>query len=140
LAPTSGDSTTTTSYIMPPKKATTTSSVLRTLDTNQGDEALLREARNQKRKTINLEIQDEELDLENNNLEAIQQQMEKRREKVLRLSKLQKRLTKQLKRCATLKCKISTTTRTRTMRVVIMTIFVVRHSISKIFSMTKPPH
>jgi hypothetical protein len=77
---------------MPPKKATTTSSVLRTLDTNQGDEALLREARNQKRKTINLEIQDEELDQENNNLEAIQQQMEKRIEKVLRLSKLKKKI------------------------------------------------
>jgi hypothetical protein len=44
---------------MPPKKAITTSSVLRTFDTNQGDEALLREARNQKRKAINLEPQDE---------------------------------------------------------------------------------
>jgi hypothetical protein len=35
------------------KKATTIGSILRTLDTNQGDEALLREVRNQKRKAIN---------------------------------------------------------------------------------------
>jgi hypothetical protein len=50
LVPTSDDSTTTTTtHIMQPKKATSTSSILRTLDTNQGDEALLREARNQKR-------------------------------------------------------------------------------------------
>jgi hypothetical protein len=52
LAPTSGDSTTTSTYIMPPKKATTTSFVPRTLDTNQGYGALLREARNQKRKAV----------------------------------------------------------------------------------------
>jgi hypothetical protein len=40
---------------MPLKKSTTISSILRTLDTNQGDEALLREARNQNRKAISLE-------------------------------------------------------------------------------------
>jgi hypothetical protein len=62
---------------MPPKKATTTSPILRTLDTNQGDEDLLREARNQKRKAIDLEPQDQELDQEINNLEAIHQQLEK---------------------------------------------------------------
>jgi hypothetical protein len=32
---------------MPLKKATTSSSILKNLDTNQGDEALLGEARNQ---------------------------------------------------------------------------------------------
>jgi hypothetical protein len=56
---------------MPPKKATTVGSVLRTLDTTQGGEALLRVARNQKRKAINLEPQDQELDEEVDNLEAI---------------------------------------------------------------------
>jgi hypothetical protein len=50
---------TTTTYIMPPKKAATTISVLRTLDTNQGDELLLREGRNKKRKAVNPEPQDE---------------------------------------------------------------------------------
>jgi hypothetical protein len=77
---------------MLPKKATTTSPILRTLDTNQGDEALLREARNQKRKAINPELEDQELGQEINNLEAIHQQLEKRREKVLHLSELQKKI------------------------------------------------
>jgi hypothetical protein len=88
---------TATTYIMPPKKAMTTSSVPRTLDTNQRDEALLREARNQKRKVVSLEPQDGELHQEINNLEAIHRQMEKRREKVLCLSELQQILMKQLK-------------------------------------------
>jgi predicted RNase H-like nuclease (RuvC/YqgF family) len=125
---------------MLPKKATATSSVLKTLGTNQGDEALLREARNQKRKVISPEQQDEELDQEINNLEAIHQQLEKRREKVFRPFELQKKIMKQLKRCVTLKRKISTTTRIRTMRVVTMTIFVRNHSTSKISSMMKLPH
>jgi hypothetical protein len=77
---------------MPLKKAITTGFVLRTLDTNQGDKALLTKVRNQKRKAINLEPQDQEPDQEINNLEAIHQQLEKRREKVLRLSKLQKKI------------------------------------------------
>jgi predicted RNase H-like nuclease (RuvC/YqgF family) len=128
---------TATTYIMLPNKATTTSSVPRTLDTNRRDEVLLREARNQKRKVVSLEPQDGELDQEINNLEAIHQQMEKCREKVLRLSKLQQRLMKQLKRYVTLKRKISTITRTRTMRAATMTIFVMSHSTSMIFSMTK---
>jgi hypothetical protein len=41
------------------------------LDPNQGDDVLLREARNQKRKVISPEPHDEELDQEINNLEAI---------------------------------------------------------------------
>jgi hypothetical protein len=64
---------TTTTYIMPPKKATTTSSILRTLDTNQSDKALLREATNQKRKPIRPKPQDDRFDQEINNLEAIHQ-------------------------------------------------------------------
>jgi hypothetical protein len=43
-----------------------------------------------KRKAINPGPQDDELDHEINNLEAIHQQVEKRREKTLRLSELQK--------------------------------------------------
>jgi hypothetical protein len=82
------------------------------LDTNQGDKALLlREAKNQKRKAIGPKQQDEELDQEINNLQAIHQQLEKRREKLFHPSELQKKLTKQLKRCVILKRKISTTTR-----------------------------
>jgi hypothetical protein len=77
---------------MPSKKATTTDSILRTLDTNQGDGALLREARNQNREAISLEPQDQELDQEIYNLEEIHQQLEKRWEKVLCLSKLQKKI------------------------------------------------
>jgi hypothetical protein len=68
--PTFGDSMTTTTYIMPLKKAMAINVVLRTLDPNQGDKAL-REARNQKRKAISLELQNEELDCEINDLKAI---------------------------------------------------------------------
>jgi hypothetical protein len=62
---------------------------------------LLREARSQKRKAASPTPQDEELDQEINNLEAIHQQVEKSREKMLRLSELQKRSTKQLRKCDT---------------------------------------
>jgi SMC interacting uncharacterized protein involved in chromosome segregation len=81
-----------TTHIMLPKKSMATDSILRTLDPNQGDGALIREARNQKRKAICLEPQGEELDREINDLEAIHQQMEKHREKMLCLSKLQKKI------------------------------------------------
>jgi hypothetical protein len=73
---------------MSPKKTAVIGSVLMTLDPNQGGEALLRKARNQKRKAISLEPQDKELDCEINNLDAIHQQMEKHKEKVLRLYEL----------------------------------------------------
>jgi hypothetical protein len=65
-----------------------TGAVLTPLDTNQGDEAILSEARMQKRKAISLEPQDHELDCEINNLKAIHQQVEKLREKMLHLSEL----------------------------------------------------
>jgi ABC-type Fe3+-citrate transport system substrate-binding protein len=74
------------------KKTTVPSSILRTLDTNQGDEALIREARNQKRKTNCLDPREEELDEEINNLEVIHHQIEKRKEKMLRLSELQRKI------------------------------------------------
>jgi hypothetical protein len=73
LAPTSGDSTTTSTHIMSPKKATTPSSILRTLDPNLGDEALIREAREQKRRSNSLEPREDELDEEINNLEVTHQ-------------------------------------------------------------------
>jgi hypothetical protein len=70
------------------KKSTGTGAVLMPLDPNQGEEALFREARNQKRKAINTDPRDNKLDREINNLEAIHQQVEKHKEKMLRLSKL----------------------------------------------------
>jgi hypothetical protein len=63
---------------MLPKKTTTLGDVLAPLDTNQ-DGILLREARSQKRKAISPTPQDEELDQEIRDLEAIHQQVEKRR-------------------------------------------------------------
>jgi hypothetical protein len=76
---------------MPPKKTTGPRAIFAPLDTNQ-DGLLLREARNQKRKAASPTPQDEELDQEISNLEAICQQVEKRRERMLRLSKLQKKI------------------------------------------------
>jgi hypothetical protein len=80
-----------TTFVMPPKKTTMPGVVLAPLDTNQ-DGILLREARNQKRKAASPTPQDEELDQEISNLEAIHQQVEKRREKMLHLSELQKKI------------------------------------------------
>jgi hypothetical protein len=75
---------------MPPKKAIAPGAALAPLNINQ--EGLpLREARNQKRKAISPTPQEEELDQEIRDLEAIQQ-VERRREKMLRLSELQKKI------------------------------------------------
>jgi hypothetical protein len=69
------------------KKAIALGAALALLDINQ--EALpLREAQNQKRKTISPTPEEEELDQEIRDLEAIHQQVEKRREKMLRLAEL----------------------------------------------------
>jgi hypothetical protein len=58
--------------IMPPKKTTTPGAALQPLDTNQ--EALsLREARSQKRKATSPTPQEEDLDQEIRDLEAIHQ-------------------------------------------------------------------
>jgi hypothetical protein len=76
---------------MPPKKAIELGASLALLDINQ--EGLpLREARNQKRKAISPTPEEEELDQEIRDLEAIHQQVEKRREKMLRLAELQKKI------------------------------------------------
>jgi hypothetical protein len=76
---------------MPPKKAIVLGAALAPLDINQ--EGLpLREARNHKMKAISPTPQEEELDQEIRDLEAIHQQVERRREKMLRLAKLQKKI------------------------------------------------
>jgi hypothetical protein len=76
---------------MPPKKAIAPGATLASLDINQ--EGLpLREARNQKRKAISPTPQEEKMDQEIRDLEAIHQQVERRREKMLQLSKLQKKI------------------------------------------------
>jgi hypothetical protein len=76
-----------TTFIMPPKKTTVAGAVLAALDTNQ-DGILLREAQSQKRKAASPAPQDEELDQKISNLEAIHQQVEKSRIKMLWLSEL----------------------------------------------------
>jgi hypothetical protein len=79
---------TTSAYNMPLKKITTTGSILGPIDPNQGNEALIREARNQKKKATIPPPWEEELDEETSNLELIHQQVEKHKEKMLRLSEL----------------------------------------------------
>jgi hypothetical protein len=74
---------------MPPKKTTVPGAALQPLDINQ---ETLREARNQKRKATNPTPQEEELDQEIRDLEAIHQQVQKKREKMLRLVNLQKKI------------------------------------------------
>jgi hypothetical protein len=76
---------------MPPKKAIASGATLQPLDTNQ--EALsLREARSQKRKATSPTPQEEELDQEIRDLEAMHQQVQRKREKMLRLPELQRKI------------------------------------------------
>jgi hypothetical protein len=77
----------TTTFVMPPKKTMMLGVVLAPLDTNK-DGLLQREARSQKRKATSPTPQVEELDQETRDLEAIHQQVERRREKMLRLAEL----------------------------------------------------
>jgi hypothetical protein len=76
---------------MPPKKTTALGAVQQPLDTNQ-ETLSLREARSQKRKATSLTPQEEELDQEIRDLEAIHQQVQRYREKMLRLAGLQKKI------------------------------------------------
>jgi hypothetical protein len=92
--PTSDDFMTTSTYTMPPKKAASISSILAPIDPNKGNKALIREERNQKNKSISSPPREEELDEEISNLEAIHHQVEKRREKMLRLLELQRKIDK----------------------------------------------
>jgi DNA repair exonuclease SbcCD ATPase subunit len=77
-------------FVMPPKKASSgLGAALQPLDVNQDT---LREVRTQKRKATSLTPQEEELDQEIRDLEAIHQQVHRKREKMLRLADLQKKI------------------------------------------------
>ena len=74
---------------MPPKKALGLGAALQPLDVNQDT---LCEARTQKRKATSPTPQEEELDQEIRDLEAIHQQVQRKKEKMLCLSDLQKKI------------------------------------------------
>jgi hypothetical protein len=75
---------------MPPKKTSSgLGAALQPLDVNQDT---LREAQTQKRKATSPTPQEEELDQEIRDLEAIHQQVERKREKMLHLCDLQKKI------------------------------------------------
>jgi hypothetical protein len=75
---------------MPPKKTSSgLGAALQPLDVNQD---MLCEAQTQKRKATSPTPQEEELDQEIRDLEAIHQRVERKREKMLRLSDLQKKI------------------------------------------------
>jgi hypothetical protein len=76
---------------MPPKKATVPGAALQPLETNQ-DTLSLREARSQKRKATSLTLHEEQIDQEIRDLEAIHQQVQRKKEKMLRLADLQKKI------------------------------------------------
>jgi hypothetical protein len=76
---------------MPPKKATVPGAALHPLDTNQ-ETLSLREARIQKTKATSPTPQEEELDQEIKDLEAIHHQVQRKREKMLRIAKLQRKI------------------------------------------------
>jgi hypothetical protein len=70
---------------MPPKKSSGLGAALQPLDVNQ---ETLREARSQKRKATSPTPLEEELDQEIRDLKAIHQQVQRKKEKMLRLSDL----------------------------------------------------
>jgi hypothetical protein len=85
---------------MPPKKTTVPGATLQPLDTNQ-ETLSLREARSQKRKATSPTPQKEELDHEIRDLEAIHHQVQRKREKMLRLAKLQRKIDEAAEKCTT---------------------------------------
>jgi hypothetical protein len=76
-------------FVMPLKKSSGLGAALHPLDVNQ---ETLREARSQKSKATSLTPQEEELDQEIRDLEAIHQQVQWKKEKMLRLADLQKKI------------------------------------------------
>jgi hypothetical protein len=74
---------------MPPKKASGLGAALQSLDINQDT---LREARSQKWKATSPTPREEELDQEIRDLKAIYQQVQRKKEKMLRLANLQKKI------------------------------------------------
>jgi hypothetical protein len=78
-------------FVIPPKKAIAPGAALQPLDINQ-EGLSLREARNQKRKATSLRPQEEELDQEIRDLEAIHQQVQRKREKMIWLVELRRKI------------------------------------------------
>jgi hypothetical protein len=76
-------------FVMPPKKASGQGATMQPLDVNQ---ETLHEARTQKRKATSPTPQEEELDQEIRDLEAIHQQVQRKKDKIFRLSELQKKI------------------------------------------------
>jgi hypothetical protein len=76
-------------FVMPPKKSSGLGAALQPLDVNQ---ETLPEARSQKRKATSPTAQEEELDQEIRDLEVIHQQVQRKKEKMLRLADLQKKI------------------------------------------------
>jgi hypothetical protein len=74
---------------MPSKKSSALGAALQPLDVNQ---ETLRETRSQKRKATSPTPQEEELDQEFRDLEAIHQQVQRKKEKMLHLTDLQKKI------------------------------------------------
>jgi hypothetical protein len=72
---------------MPPKKTKVPGAALQPLDTNQ-ETLSLREARSQKRKATSPTPQEEELDQEIRDLATIHHQVQRKKEKMLRLADL----------------------------------------------------
>jgi hypothetical protein len=81
-------------FVMLPKKALGLGAALLPLDVNQ---ETLREAKSQKRKATSPTPQEEELDQEIRDLEAIHQQVQRKKEKMLLLSDLQKKINEAAK-------------------------------------------
>jgi hypothetical protein len=79
-------------FVMPPKKASATgAATLQPLDPNQ-DVLSLREARSQKRKAASPTPPEDDLDQEIQNLEILQQQVQRKKEKMARLADLQRQI------------------------------------------------
>ena len=77
---------------MPPKKASATgAATLQPLDPNQ-DVLSLREARSPKRKATSPTPPEDDLDQEIQNLEILQQQVQRKKEKMARLAELQRQI------------------------------------------------
>ena len=75
---------------MPPKKTSSgLGAALQPLDVNQDT---LREARSQKRKATSPTLQEEQIDQEIRDLEAIHQQVQRKKEKMARLADLQRKI------------------------------------------------
>jgi hypothetical protein len=86
---------------MPPKKATVPGVVLQPLDTNQ-DALSLREAWSPKTKATIPTLQEEQIDQEIRNLEAIYQQVQRKRRRCFIWLIFRRRLTKPLRKCVIL--------------------------------------